>query len=57
MRIIKRKKRKEWKFNYLRKFKLNELVDISYEERNILFNDTFKDLIGHKNIQFLLDEY
>ena len=55
--LLKEKREKNENLIICGNLKLNELVDISYEERNILFNDAFKDLIGHKKIQFLLDEY
>ena len=55
--LLKKKREKNENLIICGNLKLNELGDIAYEERNILFNDAFKDLIGHKNIQFLLDEY
>ena len=55
--LLKEKRERNENLIICGNLKLNELGDIAYEERNILFNDAFKDLIGHKNFQFLLDEY
>ena len=55
--LLKEKRERNENLIICGNLKLNESVNISYEERNILFNDAFKNLIGHKNFQFLLDEY
>ena len=55
--LLKEKREKNENLIICGNLKLNELGDITCEERNNLFNDVFKDLIEHKNIQFLIDEY
>ena len=37
--------------------KLNELEEITCEDKNNVLNDVFKDLIEHKNSQFYINEF
>ena len=55
--ILKEKREKNENLIICGNIKLNELEAIFCEDRNNLLNDVFKDLIEHKNVQFLIDEY
>ena len=55
--LLKEKREKNENLIICGNLKLNEFDNICCEERNNLFNEAFNDLIKHKNIQFLLDEY
>ena len=55
--ILKKKREKNENLIICGNIKLNELEAIFCEDRNNLLNDVFKDLIEHKNVQFLIDEY
>ena len=55
--ILKEKREKNENLIICGDIKLNELEAIFCEDRNNLLNDVFKDLIEHKNVQFLIDEY
>jgi predicted transcriptional regulator len=55
--LLKEKRDKNNNLIICGELKLNELEEITCEDKNNVLNDVFKDLIEHKNTQFYINEF
>ena len=55
--LLKEKRDKNNNLIICGELKLNELEEITCEDKKNVLNDVFKDLIEHKNTQFYINEF